>query len=72
MKSELTIIYEDAVSAGINLAERLIENQVPTGGLEIELRQEAATAVDTAHTEVGRTIAVRRLGMVRGFREVVR
>ena len=72
MTDELTTIYEDSFHEGVRLAEYAIESQMPTGALELELRQEASTAVDTAHTDAGRAQAVRRLGIVRGFRDVVR
>jgi hypothetical protein len=72
MSSKIELRYRDGYSEGVRRAEEMIEQHLPTGGEEIELREEAHAAVDTAHTDAGRLVAAWRLGMVRGFRDVVR
>lgn len=69
---ELTILYQDSYHEGVALAEQLIRHQLATGGVELELREEATVAIATAHTPAGYKEAVHHLGKVRGFREVVR
>lgn len=64
--------YQDGYHFGSEQAERLLWDKMATGALEIEHREEARTAVSIAHTEAGRREAAWRLGVVRGFRQVVR
>ena len=64
--------YLDGYSFGYEQAERMLFNKTATSDLEAEHRAEAHTAVDTAHTPEGRKMAAWRLGVVRGFRQVVR
>lgn len=67
--------YLDGFSLGVEMAERMIEDRAGGGfinDLEAEYREEAHTAVDIAHTPEGRRMAAWCLGLVRGFRDVVR
>ena len=72
MKETAAESYNAGFFFGSALGDKLIHDQMATGGVELELREEAHTAVTTAHTEAGRREAAWRLGVVRGFREEVR
>jgi len=64
--------YLEGTYAGMERADADLRAQRGTGGYELELREEAATAVATAHTDAGRKNAAFMLGYVRAYREAVR
>ena len=60
--------YEDGFHVGRRWAEADIANSVPTGGYELEARQEARTRLNYS----SRRDAAYWYGIARGYREVVR
>lgn len=64
--------YAEGFFFGSALGDRLLQNSAATGGVEIELREEAQGAVARAYDEITRKEAAWRLGVVRGFRDEVR
>jgi hypothetical protein len=66
--------YQRGLHTGREYAEHDLHEHTGTGGFELELRETARRAVDDAlrGTHRQRCFAAFELGVVRGYREVVR
>lgn len=66
-------VYEEGKATGRRYAEADIANQLGTGAEELMLRSEAHAAIETKDTTPrGREFATLQLGIIRGYREMVR